>query len=312
MQASSTVNSRLPINNTNAASSPPSKIENEATEYAAKVMGAVAGSLAAVATLFITLATTASSMSFVPALLVALASSAAIGIVAALVTYLYTKAVGSAPVASSQENKFQEILRKSNAELLNSQDALRRSTENLQKAQELEKGLKSNIISDQMKKELDRVKEARQQTVTIRKERLKTFEQLKNVIKSMDAKPNLDNLSVEDTLKELKTELDKIENLLQLYTKGMDTEQSQASLKVLINKSISLGADKTIIDELELCAEELRNDATAQNKEVNDVIELLIVAIFNYQTKAMTKEDRTMVFAPYANNPKYSHLLPKN
>nr|MBA2729019.1 hypothetical protein [Parachlamydiaceae bacterium] len=62
-------------------------------EQAAKIMGAVAGSLAAIATLFNTLAISASSVNLVPALLIAVVAYGSIGLVAALVTYAYTSSV---------------------------------------------------------------------------------------------------------------------------------------------------------------------------------------------------------------------------
>ncbi len=125
----------------------------------------------------------------------------------------------------------------------------------------------------------------------------------------MDTKPNTENLTFEESIKKIKSDIDIIELLHQNFVKGMNTEQSLSKMKELVNVSAIIETNKIVVEEIKKMSQEFENDIKTQNRELNDLIEQMLLAVMNYLTKAMTKEDKIKALAPY--NLKYSNLIAK-
>ncbi len=133
--------------------------------------------------------------------------------------------------------------------------------------------------------------------------------EVSKLYKELDTKPNTENLTFEESIKKIKSDIDIIELLHQNFVKGMNTEQSLSKMKELVNVSAIIETNKIVVEEIKKMSQEFENDIKTQNRELNDLIEQMLLAVMNYLTKAMTKEDKIKALAPY--NLKYSNLIAK-
>jgi hypothetical protein len=238
------------------------------------------------------------------------------GLLVAGVTYAYAKSVGSSSKFDSQER---EALRKSFENLEKSKENLQKSVVNLENLKKTQVGQNDNSLTMELKKGLENVKNLKLVSQEQAKKFAEIVTQSKNVIKSEKSKIILNNETPEITSEKLKNTIQILEEQFKtIFNARIDTEKAYASADNLItmasNKLSSFPnaiENKKIIAEMTSINEEIKKSSQSQSKEIVEIIDQMIAVRLDNNTKLMTKEDRIKVLAPYANNPKYAHLVPK-